>query len=52
MVKVYKVMHPRRHLKDVARISKIQPMHGNKQHMLWFDKFPGAWHPDACEVMQ
>lgn len=51
-VKVYGLMHPRRDFKDIRTIESIKPMHSGGKDMLWFEEGGGAWHPDACELIE
>lgn len=51
-VKVYGLMKPRRDFKYIRTINWIGPTHSGGEPMLWFEEGGGAWHPDACKLVE
>lgn len=50
-VRVYGLMNPRREPKGVMTVARVGPMAGGPV-MVWLDGVPGAWHPDALELIE
>ena len=51
-VRYFSVMYPRMNEKGVTTVRAIGPMHEGGEVMLWLDGVRGAWHPDACELVE